>query len=131
MPEPIQSRGNTSQSYDAASQPHGGAPAGPPATPPPAASATHAAPLEPSPSVLQLVSNHSLLPKPPAECLDQAADAVKGAAVLGAAAAALLASGTVLPVVGFITASVAFAASLAKYSNCEEAAESRAPAKPK
>jgi hypothetical protein len=85
-----------------------------------------------SPAVIQLVASHSLLPAPSAACLNQAADAVKGAGMLSVAAAALLASGTLGPVVGFIGASVVFAAGLAKYKNCEdEAAENKQAPKPK
>jgi hypothetical protein len=131
VPEPIQSRGNTVQSYDATDEPRGAVGAAAAATAPPIASSSSAIPLEHSPSVLRLVTSHSLLPKPSAECVDQAGDAIKSASVLATAAAGLLASGTIVPVVAFIGASAAFAASLAKYTNCEEATESRAPAKPK
>jgi hypothetical protein len=131
VPEPIQSRGNSAPAYDATDEPRGAVGAAAAAIAPPPPSSSSSVPLEHSPSILQLVASHSLLPKPSAQCVDQAGDAIKSASLLATAAAALVASGTIVPVVAFIGASASFAASLAKYTNCEEAAESRAPAKPK
>lgn len=85
------------------------------------------APAAPSQSVVQLIRGHSLLPHPSPSCVDQAADAIKGAGLLGGAAAALLASGTLVPVIGFISASAFFGAALAKYTNCEEDAAKQKP----
>jgi len=99
-------------------------------SPPPARPAQSAptAPV-PNPATHQLVSSHSLLPHPSLECVDSAADAVKGAGGLVVAASTLAASGTAIPVVGFIGASIIFGAVLARYYNCEvEAAQSRAKA---
>lgn len=86
----------------------------------------------PTPATLQLMSAHSLLPKPSSQCVDRAVDVVKGAGTLTAAAGALAMSGAAAPVAAFIGASMIFGAVLAQYYNCEvDAAESRAKPKPK
>ena len=74
------------------------------------------------------------LPQPSLECLDKAADVVKSGGQLLAAGTALVASGpTLLGVLvagtAFVALSGAFAASLAKYENCEDDAAAKAKAK--
>jgi hypothetical protein len=79
----------------------------------------------PTPATRQLMSAHSLLPKPSIECIDRAADVAKGAGGLALAAGALAASGAAGPVGAFIGASMIFGAVLAQYYNCEVAAAAR------
>jgi hypothetical protein len=88
----------------------------------------------PNPGAVQKLVNASALPQPSVECLDKAADMVKSGGQLLAAGAALVASGpTLLGVVvagtAFVALSGAFAASLAKYENCEDDAAAKAKAK--
>jgi len=85
----------------------------------------------PSPGAVQrLVNESAALPHPSIECLDKAADLAKSGGQLLAAGAALVASGpTLLGVVlagtAFVALSGAFAASLAKYENCEDDAAAK------
>src|ERR1041384_193942 len=101
--------------------------------PPAAASAPRTAgppPSMPTPATLQLMSSHSLLPRPSPQCIDRAADLAKGAGGLTVAATALAVSGTAGPVGAFIGASMIFGAVFAQYYNCEvDAAEKRAAAR--
>jgi hypothetical protein len=89
----------------------------------------------PNPGAVQkLVTAGSLLPQPSLECLDKAADVVKSGGQLLAAGTALVASGpTLLGVLvagtAFVALSGSFAASLAKYENCEDDAAAKAKAK--
>ena len=92
---------------------------------------------EPPPNagaVQKLVNASPALPQPSLECLDKAADVVKSGGQLLAAGAALAASGpTLFGVVAagtvFVALSGAFAASLAKYENCEDDAAAKTKAK--
>ncbi len=92
-----------------------------PSKPPPAPTTDSPRSSGPTLATLQLMSSHSLLPKPAPECIDRAVDVVKGAAGLVAAAGALAASGAAGPVGASIGASVIFGAVLAQYHNCEVA----------
>jgi hypothetical protein len=133
VPEPIQGVGTNICQLDPSHDVSGASPPQPPICD--TFSDHGGAEQPPHPGAVQkLVSASTVLPQPPIECLDKAADMVKSGGQLLAAGAALVASGpTLLGVLvagtAFVALSGAFAASLAKYENCED--DAAAKAKPK